>query len=198
MIRKVSEADVVIWLDEVRFTQPGWMNQNVLSDGQWLTVPIVREDHRTKLRDVLIDGSAWQLHHADLLRTHGAHDLAAIVESRDWSGERLVRLNRTLIDRILELVGIDVQQVDSSRDRMHRRPISERIVASVSGLGGDVYLAAPSAMDYLDPSVFERAGIELRYHRHEGDNPCVVDVIAHQGTKHETTTTDSELEELIS
>lgn len=175
-MRKLAEADVVVWLDEVRYTTPGWQDRVELPDGTWLTVPVEREGHRALLREVTVSRDGWQAEHVAALRNVYGADAEPLCRALDvgWAGESLVTLNVTLNDELLRLADFEPTRVRQSDYHLGGRSISERLVRTVRALGGSVYLSGPGGWNYLDADVFAREGIALRYHSHTGPNPCAL------------------------
>lgn len=174
----MAEADCVVWLDNVRYTTPGWQDRNILPDGTQLTVPVKRDSHRDRLRQVLIDGTGWAADHASHIervfdgQPHFDREIPHLIAGSDWSGERLVDLSTTLLDVLIPALGIKAKQVRQSEYMLGGGSVTERLIRTVTALGGDSYLAAPNSWSYLDAAEFEKAGIDLKYHSHEGSNPC--------------------------
>lgn len=186
VIAKLARADAVVWLDNARFTMPGFVNRNQLPNGHWLTVPVDRQDHRTPIRDVTIAGGGW--HHRHLRALRGSYRNAAHYDQRiesilegSWAkaGEPLADLNLRLIALILSDLGITVQQ--------HRQyflgewpgSLSSRIAKMVRAVGGTTYLSGPSKR--LDAEAFKREGVELAFFTFAGANPSVVDPLFRTG-----------------
>jgi len=178
VIRKVADADVVLWLDNIRYSTPGWQDRNVLPDGTQLTVPVVRESHRDRLRKVRIEGQGWAVDHAaHIERVFGEQpnyqpDIPRFIAGNDWSGQKLVDLSAGLLDLILPALGIDTVQRRQSEFKLGGHSIAEQLIRTIKALGGTTYLAAPNSHAYLSVPDFEKHGIELKFHAHEGPNPC--------------------------
>lgn len=187
VLAKVARADAVVWLDDARFTMPGWVNRNQLPNGQWLTIPVDRDNHRTPIREVTIAGGGWRGHHLRVLREqygeceHYDQRLLGVIDGiRGGAGEPLVDLNLALIDLLLGGFGLSPRQ-----HRQHELELpaggslSTRIAKMVRAVGGTTYLSGPSTR--LDPGVFANEGVELTYFTFAGPNPSAIDALFREG-----------------
>lgn len=188
VVAKIARADVVVWLDDVRFTTPGYVNRNQLPDGTWLAVPVERRDHRTPIRDVVIghDGGDWRRDHsAALWRYHDAAHfdptIPRILDS-EWAapGAPLVGLNLRMVAFILADLGLaPAEHRQSKLDVAGGGSLSTRLARQVRAVGGTAYLTSPSRA--LDRDVFAAEGIELLNFEYAGDNPSVIDPLFRTG-----------------
>lgn len=186
VLAKVARADAVVWLDDVRFTTPGFVNRNQLADGTWLTVPIERPSHRSTIREVAIapgdwaNDHIWQLRERFMEEPHFDPGLVALLSTRlAREGEPLVELNLELLSYTMTMLGIAARQF---RQRDYPTPggsLSSKLVRMVKAVGGTAYLSGPTTG--LDPDQFEAAGIELLFFRYAGDNPAAIDPIFRTG-----------------
>lgn len=196
VIAKIAAADAVVWLDDVRFTMPGWTNRNQLPDGYWLTVPVERSDHRTPIREVTIAANPyaaaqrdWREQHVAALRaryTKAAHYDPRLVDVLTGAlalpGAPLVELNLRLLDLILSDLGLPAtscQHRQSVVDAPVDGSLSTRLAKMVRAVGGTTYLNGPSPS--LDSDAFAAEGIELATFRFAGRNPSVVDPLFRVG-----------------
>jgi hypothetical protein len=175
---KTLHSDVLVLLDTVQFIKRGYQNraQVKASNGsQWLTVPVIskgRYDQAT--RDVEIDEtSRWRSVHLRTLRSILAKaphrdDLLDVVEpiyARD-DLHRLADLNVAIIRAVAERLGIATRLVLASE--LDLEGSSTRLMINLTkAVGGDVYLSGPTGRRYLEPELFDEAGLELRYHAFE-------------------------------
>jgi hypothetical protein len=190
VVAKLAKADAVIWLDDVRFTTPGWVNRNQLPDGRWLTVPVERRDHRTAIRDVAIadDGGRWRVEHfhalADHYRGEGHYDREVLGVYEDTelagAGKPIADMSLALTSRILAALGLNLTQWRQSEvDVSSFGPLSVRLARLVAAIGGTAYLAPARAR--LERDVFEGEGVELLTFDYAGENPSVIDPLFRLG-----------------
>lgn len=186
VMAKVARADAVVWLDDVRFTTPGYTNRNQLADGTWLTVPVERESHRSLVREVTIAAGDWANDHLWKLRQHFLEAphfepalLGLLATRLAREGEPLVDLNLELISFISTILGLPAQQFRQSDYPSGGGSLSSKLIRMVKAVGGTAYLSGPT--NSLDPDLFAAEGIELLYFRYAGDNPSVVDPLFREG-----------------
>lgn len=186
MVSKIARADAVLWLDEVRFTTPGFVNRNQLPDGTWLTVPVERRDHLTPIREVVIADDEWQAQHTQIIADHYAETphfnrdifvpLGGPIAN---AGSPLVELNLVLMSRIFDQLGLGVRHHRQSEHRVPSGSLSSKLAHAVKSIGGTAYLSGPTTA--LDPEVFEAADLELLFFHFAGDNPSVIDPLFRSG-----------------
>lgn len=186
---KIARADAVVWLDDVRFTMPGFVNRNQLPDGSWLAVPVERQDHRTPIREVTIghDGGQWRCDHVWRLREryinaeHYDPSIAdAIGGELGAAGARLVDLNLELTEIIIGDLGLATREFRQSELGVPTTgSLSARLARLVHAVGGTAYLAPSRAR--LDRELFTREGLELLSFDYAGANPSVVDPLFRTG-----------------
>jgi len=186
VLAKVAHADAVVWLDDVRFTTPGFVNRNQLADGTWLTVPIDRPNHRSTIREVKIASDGWQSDHIWQLRERflaeehfDPYPLSILEGPLAKAGEPLVDLNLELLQWMIDRIGLGTREFRQSDYPTPGGSLSSKLVRMVSAVGGTAYLTAPT--NGLDPAQFAAAGIELLFFRYAGDNPSVIDPLFREG-----------------
>ena len=172
---KALHSDVLVLLDTVQFIKRGYQNRariKAAGGPQWLTVPVIskgRYDQAT--RDVEIDATAkWRAVHLRTLRTVLARaphrdellDVVEPVYARD-DLHRLADLNVALVRAVADRLGIATRLVLASELELDGS--STRLMVGLTrAVGGDVYLSGPTGRQYLEPELFDEAGLELRYH----------------------------------
>lgn len=172
---KALHSDVLVLLDTVQFIKRGYQNRariKASTGPRWLTVPVIskgRYDQAT--RDVEIDETAaWRAVHLRTLQTVLARapyrdELLAVVEpiyGRD-DLHLLTDLNMEIIRAVADRLGIATRLVLASE--LPTEGSSTRLMVSLTeAVGGDVYLSGPTGRKYLEPELFDEAGLELRYH----------------------------------
>jgi WbqC-like protein len=172
---KALHSDVLVLLDTVQFIKRGYQNRARIKTStgpQWLTVPVIskgRYDQAT--RDVEIDETAaWRAVHLRTLQTVLARapyrdELLAVVEpiyGRD-DLHLLTDLNMEIIRAVADRLGIATRLVLAS-ELSTEGSSTQLMVSLTEAVGGDVYLSGPTGRKYLEPELFDAAGLELRYH----------------------------------
>ncbi|MCF6285676.1 MAG: WbqC family protein [Candidatus Hydrogenedentes bacterium] len=169
-IHKLICADVFIVLDNIQYNKNGHQNRNRIKSPQGdlcLTVPVF-DQFAQSLDQVRIDNKRpWARKHWRSIAQHygrapyfdeHAAWLSAIYE-RPW--EKLNDLNRTLLTRIIEELGIETPLIFAS-DLDVSGEATERLVGLVHAVGGTAYLSGAHAVEsYLDRAALEEANIAL-------------------------------------
>ncbi len=170
-MHKLASADVFIVLDNIQFNKNGFQNRNSIKTPQGrlvLTVPVLHQ-FAQNLDQVLIDGKqAWQRKHWGSIQNSYRkapffceHEpfLSEVYAKRKW--EKLNDLNRFMLDYFLKALGVSVPVLYGSELTVPG-DASERLVNLCKAASGTAYLTgAFAAGQYLQPELFERAGISL-------------------------------------
>jgi len=170
-------ADELILLDDVQYTRQDWRNRNLIktpSGPRWLSVPVVAKGQlQRKINETKVSDPAWATRHWDAIRQNYAtaphfkayrdafEDLYASDETY------LSRINRSFIDRICRVLGVTTPISWSSDYEVIEGPTA-RLVWLCKQSGASIYLSGPAARGYIEPELFEDAGIELRYMDYSG------------------------------
>jgi hypothetical protein len=192
ILTKIQASDAVIWLDECSYSHGGWTNRNKLPAGAWLTVPVAGGSAGKPINRVRIGEAPkgnWREAAAAAVRRELASELvdqACREIMRPYRG--LAALNVALLRLICDAFHADAEWhfqshldgghagIAVSDDREELAPISNRLAMMVAELGGTVYLSGPSGRHYLDETPFFERGINVDYWRHEGANPCALEL----------------------
>lgn len=192
VISKVLDSDAVVWMDTVQWTKGGYTNRNRLPDGRWVTVPVAHGSSFAPINRVRIGQPRgdWRDQVAAQLRGAWPGDTTDRVCREIGRGyPLLVGLNAAILRVLLDALryqgeqhwqshldeGHAVQAVSDERSTL--APISERIARMVAALGGTVYVSGPSGRNYLDEMPFRERGVTVEYWRHEGPNPCALELV---------------------
>lgn len=174
----IHEVDVFVFLDDVQYTPRDWRSRNrvKLPDGssRWITVPVVGGRDQL-IKDVRIDtAQAWQRKHLETLR-HGygkspyfAHffpRLEALL--LDGGFARLCDLDVALTQAIAGWLGLATPFVLSSSLGTQGAK-DHKLLEIVRAVGGNDYLSGPAAQDYIEPTLWAKAGVSLRYKDYGG------------------------------
>jgi hypothetical protein len=176
---KIDQADLFVLLDVVQFRKNYFQNRNrILGPGgtAWITVPVQTKGHMSRtILDMEIGhvpqgkgGGDWRDRHRDQIRSaYGSHPQFDVVfpgldrlYMQEW--RYLVDVNEAIIRHFISLLGITTPIVRASQ--LDVDGSSSSLLLHISRrVGADVYLSGPSGRDYLDESMFEAAGVEVRY-----------------------------------
>lgn len=171
----LNMADEFIIYDIAQFTKNDWRNRNKIMTPQgpaWITIPVI---HRfgQKIEETRIADSSWRNHHwGTILRHYGRAryfaDYADVFAQLYREDEQMLSLvNLRFIEAICRFLGITTR-LTSARDYSLVEGRTERLVDLCRQAGATCYLSGPSAREYLEESLFERAGIMLEYMDYSG------------------------------
>lgn len=168
----IASVDEFVLYDDMQYTRRDWRNRNRIKTPaglQWLTVPVmVKGRFDQRIRDTLIDGSAWADSHwkaltANYRRAPAFEATAAWLEPlyrQSWT--HLSVLNRALIESVCRQLDITTRLSDSGDFELQDER-SERLASICAQAGASVYVSGPSARDYLDEAVFAHRGIAVEW-----------------------------------
>jgi hypothetical protein len=173
---KMASCDTFVVLDNIQFNKNGWQNRNKIKTRAGvsiLTVPVLQK-FQQPLSDVRIDNKQpWSRKHGGALRSHyqkspyfkDHETFFREIYERPW--ERLNDLTYEILLYLLRALGIRTRVVRASELSL-KGEATERLVGICKELGAKTYLTgAHAAQVYLDPSVFEREGIQLLFQEFE-------------------------------
>lgn len=171
---KMAQADVFVLLDNVPFTKGGYQNRVQIkgpSGPVWLTVPVLTKGQLGQNTwDVEINHQvAWQRKHlGSLTAAYGAAPgftklMAHLQQLYSREFTKLVDFTIPGILILKEWLRIETRIVRAS-DLGVSGSGSQLLCEIVKQLGGKIYLSGPSGRTYLDTSLFERQGIQVKYH----------------------------------
>jgi hypothetical protein len=165
-------CDVLVILDHVQLLKRGWHHRDKIKGLQgelWLTVPIERKNTIQKINEAKIDyGQNWIKKHLKRIRgcyqkaTYFSEVYASVKEIYNHQPELLVDLNCSLLNFFINYFTLNVEIYLSSQ--MNQTTQKNQLLADISKkVGGNIYLTGTGSKDYIQPSYFERRGLELRW-----------------------------------
>ncbi|NLI82612.1 MAG: WbqC family protein [Deltaproteobacteria bacterium] len=174
----IAAVDEFILYDDMQYTRRDWRNRNRIKTPtglHWITVPVrVKGRYHQTIRETEIDGEAWAQIHWKALTLNYKHapcfrQTADLLEpfylGRAYT--HLSQLNRTLIHAICEHLGIRTV-IRASWDYVLTEGKTERLVSLCLQAGGTEYVSGPAAKGYIDPTLFEAAGVRLSWFDYDG------------------------------
>lgn len=172
---KMAKSDVFVILDNVQFQKNGFQNRNKIKTSrgwQWLTVPIIRKFPQS-ISEVKIDNTTkWWKKHLTALKVNYAKSeylreyLPFFEEVYKKRWEFLADLNIFLIKKLAELFGIKTKiEISSSLNVVGSD--TEHLVGICKKLNAKTYLSGEGGKKYIDVTLFEKEGIELRFREYE-------------------------------
>lgn len=171
---RLSRVDVLVDLDCVQYNHGRFQNRNrvVSPDGRvlWLTVPVAGGKRRVqRMADARIASEPWRRSYLETVR-HAYHrhpyfdavylELAEIV-SAPW--EHLVELNRALRALLSRWLEITTPILSQSALGLEATGGEALLVGAVEAARGEAFLSGPTGSSFVDPTPFDKAGIELSF-----------------------------------
>jgi hypothetical protein len=178
---RVDHADVFIILDNVQFPRgTTWITRNRFKNDQgtlWMTVPVWRKGlGLQKLNEVRIchDSHLQAKHLKSLKQAYGnapyfSEHLPFLDYIFSAGIEGLLDFNMAILRHLMLYMGVDTEIRLLSE--LNISASGERLPVEICQyFKGSSYLAPGAAGNYLNPRLFENAGVELVLHKHK---PCV-------------------------
>lgn len=167
----IAAVDEFILFDDMQYTRRDWRNRNQIktpNGRQWLSVPVITKGrYHQKIRDTEIQGDDWAKTHWQTLQQNYrrapffddvAYWLAPLYLESTY--QYLSILNRQLIEAVCQYLSINTR-ITNSWDYKVCEGKTERLADLSKQAGASVYISGPAAKDYIDPVVFDAAGITL-------------------------------------
>ena len=172
---KMKRCDVFVIYDDAQFNRHDFQHRNKIrihNGWKWLTVPVAKEEIQIKeiriINETQKNKPHWSdVHFREMRANYAKTDYFSIYENEikkiyEKKYEKLIDLNINLIKFLMNSFNIDVEIVYSSNFGIETRS-SQKNLDIVHALDGDVYLSGPAGRDYLDISLFEDCGIEVKF-----------------------------------
>ena len=171
---KAHLSDVFVILDSVQFPRgTTWMSRNRFKNDQgtlWLTVPVWKKGlGLQRIHEVRICHEfRWVFKHLASLKSAYAKapyfaDHISFIENTYLARfEKLIELNRAIIDYLLRQLKIDAQ-IKLLSELGIQSAGNQMLVEICQKLGASTYVAQATAAKYLNPILFDQAGIKLQF-----------------------------------
>ena len=167
---KMRRADVFCFLDNVQYKKNDWQNRNRVKTAQgwqWLTVPVLYR-YPQKINEVTVNNTVkWKNKHFQTLLTNYSRapffkryiDLFEQIYANDW--EFLCELNICLIERLREVLNLDLQSTVRASDFDLSEDATDRLIDICKALKADTYLSGPDGPQYMNMERFKQEGIQV-------------------------------------
>jgi hypothetical protein len=171
---KAHLSDVFVILDSVQFPRgTTWMSRNRFKNDRgtlWLTVPVWKKGlGLQRIHEVRICHEfRWVFKHLASLKSAYAKapyfaDHISFIENTYLARfEKLIELNRAIIDYLLRQLKIDTQ-IKLLSELGIQSAGNQMLVEICQKLGASTYVAQVAAAKYLNPILFDQAGIKLQF-----------------------------------
>jgi len=174
----ISMADEFILYDDMQYTRRDWRNRNKIKTPHgllWLTIPVqVKGKFFQTIKDTLVVDTSWAARHWHTIRSN--YTKATCFEAYREIFEELYlgsdslglsEINYRFLSRICGILGIRTK-LSLSSDYKLIEGKTERLVDLCQQAGATEYLSGPTAKNYINPKLFERAGIKLTWMDYSG------------------------------
>ncbi|MEM7286885.1 MAG: WbqC family protein [Actinomycetota bacterium] len=170
----IDRADVLVLYDHAQYTKRDWRNRNRIKTAtgtRWLTIPVkVKNLSEQAIEDTRVVDGTWARGHLESIRQayraapHYRDVLPVLEETYALAAghTHLSAINAEFLDGLCRWLAIDTP-MRWSREFDLRAGRTERLLGICLDLGATTYLSGPAARNYLDISVFERAGVEVEF-----------------------------------
>jgi hypothetical protein len=174
----IHSAGMFVILDDVQYTHQDWRNRNRIKTSSglsWLTIPVMKDRAAGRICETMIADRSWADKHWRRLepayrQARCFPEAAAVLEPLYRHAARLSLLsdvNRLFLTTLCSFLGIRTR-IHSSTDffsleALQRFNRNQRNLQLCLAAGATHYVSGPSARDYMDMELFDRAGIEVRF-----------------------------------
>ena len=174
----INLVDEFVLYDDRQYTRRDWRNRNKVKTPQgtqWLTIPVeVKGRYHQRIDETRIRDPEWGDRHWKTLTHNYAmaphfDEYAEVFESlyREARDPLLSNVNRMFLEAVCGILGIGTK-LSWSTDYEAEGAKTERLLALCRAAGATAYLSGPSAREYLDETLFQKAGIALDYIDYSG------------------------------
>lgn len=199
----VNSVDEFVLYDDAQFTRRDWRNRNLIKTPlglKWLTIPVeTKGKFLQKINETRASEPGWpRLHWSTIMGNYGKaphfREYSARIEALYLGADEtmLSRINHRFMVAVMDMLGIRTA-LRWSGDYALQGDKSERLLNICKLAGADTYVSGPSAKDYLDQGMFERAGVRVEWMDYSGYPPyrqlhgafehgvSVIDLILNEG-----------------
>jgi WbqC-like protein family len=174
----INSVDEFVLFDDVQFTRRDWRNRNRIktpAGPAWLTIPVHSKGHYlAPINQIVVSDESWAARHwrtltrsyarAPYFRTYADTFERLYLECRET---RLSAINYAWITAICEILDIRTRLTRSMEYELVDGK-TERLVQICRQAGATTYLSGPAARSYIQPEIFQAAGVELSYFSYQG------------------------------
>ncbi len=167
----INAVDEFIIYDDMQYTKNDWRNRNKIKTNQgvqWLTVPVRIDSLSQTIHETRTAADIWRSKHAKTLsfaygKSRCFGEMWPLFEPlyADHGGDSLSEINFGFIQAVNSVLGIRTK-LTWSNDYKLIGDRNERLANLCQQAGAAEYVTGPSALDYMDPEVFHRAGIKVK------------------------------------
>lgn len=174
---QLNRADLFIFYDDVPYDRPSWRNRNQIKTPEglrWLSVPVIDKNSTTDvppLHQVRINWErAWNQEHLELMRMSYLdapffNQIIQLIEPiYQQRYELLADFTVDFCETLAGCLGIShTRFMRSSGLTGITGQRNERLIQILKRVGADQYISGPSSQDFVDTSLFDKAGITVEF-----------------------------------
>jgi hypothetical protein len=165
-------ADLYVILDNVQFVRSSrsWHRRDKIKTEKgeaWISVGVQRNSRDAAINTILLSAdTGWRREHLNLIRHNYADApffceiFPHIEQLYAYECERMIDFNLASIHMLMRLFGIQIPEVLAS-ELSPKGNSNELLVDILGKVDATVYLSGIGAKDYLQPALFETAGIKV-------------------------------------
>jgi len=166
--RKMAQADVFVLMDSVQYQKNGVQNRNMIHSANgplWLTIPIGGTLDQDICNKIPVD-NRWRNKHIQSIRSSYAKTrffslyFDAVADLIQKSGPDLHSINMALILYFRDILGINNELKLLSELSVQSKK-NQLVVDSCTAVGADFYLSGSGALEYMDMTSFQNAGVRV-------------------------------------
>lgn len=169
----INMVDEFILYDDMQYTRRDWRNRNIIKTSHglfWLTIPVlVKGKFLQKIKETEISNPNWNNEHWKTIMLSYTK-APYFLQYKDFFEELyakctfkyLSEINYYFLTAICKQLGINTK-IKWSDEYILAPGKTERLVDICKQAGATEYLSGPSAKNYIDSTLFEKANIKLTF-----------------------------------
>ena len=172
----MKKATHLVLYDTAQYTRRDWRNRNKIISPQgpvWLSIPIdVKGKYHQQINEAKVKDHAWAHDHWNKISQYYKKAPHFDEYSQHFENlyleklkelEFLSDINRLLLQKCVDLLGIDIKIMDS-REFNLRGGKTEKLVNICEDLNADEYFTGPAAKGYIEEEQFRRKNIDFTFY----------------------------------
>jgi hypothetical protein len=173
LLEQIRLADIFVHYNDVQYAR-GFFNRVQVKTPrglQWMTIPLKNQHRGQRIDEVIIDDRVdWREEHRNMLRQHYhmapfKNEMLSLVDTvfcQDFT--MLAEVSKASTLALANYFGlVENRNFILSKSLKINGKGSQRLLDISLALGAQVYITGHGAKNYLDHTIFEDAGIEVRY-----------------------------------
>lgn len=173
----MREATHLVLYDHAQYTKRDWRNRNKIitpNGPKWLSIPVsVKGKYYQKINETEVNNLNWAKNHWNLIKINYKNSpyfntySPIFEELYSNPSTNLSEINRSFIEAIIKILGIDIEISYSSEYSMQEGK-TKALVNICKELNAEKYFTGPAAKNYMDENLFTHNNIEIEYYNFSG------------------------------